>query len=147
MKRSFAVLVFLSVMFLMGCGGTYHYYTDPSQSLESNRYQYVKYHPSSAHSNEILSGKIQKGMSADEIRAAWGRPTAIAPGDVAGTDEVWAYHDPDTSHGNAVWMLRFSDGTLHKVEKLVGMAMVGGNSTEDEHAGEKPAAAQSDKPW
>ena len=146
MKRSITILVFLSVLFLMGCGGTYHYYAEPSRSLENDRYQYVKHHPGAPNNNEILSGTISKGMSSEEIAAAWGRPTAIAPGDIAGIDEVWAYHDPDKTHGNAVWMLRFSQGSLAKVEKLVGLAMAGGKAASEEHLGEQPIAAQTDKP-
>jgi len=146
MFRSCAFLVILCSM-SMGCAGTYHYYTDPTQSLQNDRYQYVKYHPSAPHNNEILSGKILKGMSREEIQASWGRPAAIAPGDVAGIDEVWAYHDPDTAHGNTVYMLRFADGSLHKVEKLVGMAMAGNKSQDGEHLGEQETAEQTDKPW
>ena len=145
MLRKNAVLVLLSAILVAGCGGTYHYYTDPSQSLQNDRYQYVKFHPAAPHNNEILSGKIRMGMSSEEIEAAWGSPSAIAPGDVAGVDEVWAYHDPDTTHGNTVWMLRFADGSLHEVDKLVGMAMAGGKGSSGEHLGEQPATEQADK--
>jgi hypothetical protein len=85
-------------------------------------------------------------MSTAEIKAAWGNPTAIAPGDVAGIDEVWAYHDPNTAHGNAVWMLRFADGSLHKVEKLIGMARTSSNQTTDEYTSEQSAAETIAKP-
>lgn len=146
MKRRHAFPVFLGAFLCLGCGGTWQYFTDPSQSLQSTRYEYVKFNPGAPYNNEILAGKIQKGMSTDEIRAAWGRPTAVAPGDAPGIDEVWAYHDPVRSHGDAVYMLRFADGRLHKVEKLVGMAMAGSNSDDPEHLGEKPDPAQSDKP-
>jgi hypothetical protein len=138
--------MFLGAILVMGCGGTYHYYTDPSQALRNDRYEYVKFNPGAPYNNEILSGKIQKGMSAEEIRAAWGSPTAVAPGDHPGIDEVWAYHDPDLSHGNSVWMLRFSSGKLRKVEKLCGMALAGSRLEDEEHLGEKPERAQSDKP-
>ena len=101
MLRKYVFLV-IPCALLMGCGGTYHYYTDPSPTLQNDRYQYVKFHPSAPHNNQILSGKIQKGMSREEIEAAWGSPTAIPPGNVRGVDEVWAYHDPDETHGKAV---------------------------------------------
>ena len=146
MLHRYAFLV-IPCALLMGCGGTYHYYTDPSQSLQNDRYQYVKFHPSAPHNNQILSGKIQKGMSKEEIEAAWGSPTAIAPGNVRGVDEVWAYHDPDETHGNNVWMLAFKSGSLQKVEKLCGMAMAGGKDSSGEHLGEQTTTEQTDKPW
>lgn len=145
MKRH-AFLAFLGAILVTGCGGTYQYYTDPTQALQNNRYEYVKFNPGAPYNNEILAGKIQKGMSSEEIRAAWGSPTAVAPGDHPGIDEVWAYHDPDLSHGNSVWMLGFSDGTLKKVEKIIGMALAGSQSAEDGHLGEEPERAQTDKP-
>ena len=144
MFRRFALLV-IPCTLLMGCASTYQYYTDPSQSLLNDRYQYVKFHPSAPHNNQILSGKIQKGMSKEEIEAAWGSPTAIAPGDVRGVDEVWAYHDPDETHGNNVWMLAFKSGSLQKVEKLTGMAMAGAKTSVGDDVGE--TTEQLDKPW
>jgi len=148
MKRTHAILVFLGAIWIMGCGGTYQYYTDPSSALQSNRYDYVKFNPGAPYNNQILAGKIQRGMSSDEIRAAWGRPTAVAPGDMPGIDEVWAYHDPDSSHGNAVWMLHFSSGTLNKVNKITGLMMAGTSDEEStEHLGEESERDQSEKPW
>ena len=147
MKCGHLALFSLCCFSMVGCGGTYHYYTDPSAKLQNNRYQYVKYNPGAAYNNQILAGNIRSGMTRDEIHAAWGSPTAIAPGDQPGIEEVWAYHDPDQSHGDTVWMLRFSSGTLQNVEKMVGMMMAAGrNSGATTHNGEQPQAGQADKP-
>lgn len=138
MKCSHVTLFLLLCSFWMiGCGGTYHYYTDSSTQLENERYQYVKFNPGAEHNNQILSGNIRSGMTPDEINAAWGSPTAIAPGDMPGVEEVWAYHDPDQSHGNTVWMLSFSGGTLQSVEKLVGLTMAASGSDTGSHTGEQ----------
>ncbi len=147
MKCTHTVWYLLSCFWMMGCGGTYHYYADPSAKLENDRYQYVKYNPGAAHNNQILAGNIRQGMTRDEIHAAWGSPSAIAPGDHPGIEEVWAYHDPDQSHGNTVWVLRFSGGTLQDVEKLVGLMMASGNSgNADNRTGEQSQTAQGAKP-
>ena len=147
MKRPLLLVLLLCCVWMMGCGGTYHYYTDPSAKLESTRYEYVKYNPGAAHNNQILAGNIKSGMNPEEIRAAWGLPSAIAPGEAPGIEEVWAYHDPDQSHGNTVWMLSFSQGSLKNVEKLVGMMMAAGaKGAGQTHAGESDQSAQSDKP-
>jgi hypothetical protein len=146
MKCCHVALFLLCSFWMIGCGGTYHYYTDSSVKLENNRSQYVQFNPGAPHNNQILAGNIKSGMTRDEINAAWGSPSAIAPGDLPDVEEVWAYHDPDQSHGNIVWLLRFSGGTLQNVEKLVGTMMAAGGAEATTHNGEQSQTGQGVKP-
>ena len=122
MKRLLAFVLLFS-MASAGCSSTYHYFTDPTANLEATRYNYVKYHPTAKHNNDIISGRIRYGMSTEEVNASWGTPTAVIPGDRPGVSEVWAYQDPDDSHGNQMWLLRFSNNGLQNVEKVNGMRL------------------------
>ncbi len=79
----------------------------PEDALRRVEYVRQEHQLSSRRKNVILSGVVQPGMTAAEVRAAWGEPVEIQHKD---SFEFWIY--PAEQSENRVTVLRFQDGRM-----------------------------------
>jgi hypothetical protein len=100
-----------------GCGG-YQYVRDVTPELEQSRQEYVQSNPENQYSDDILAGRVRKGMSRLQVRVTWGEPDEVTykiPG-----GEIWSYSEIEPTRGTSVYNLLFDGEELNGVDVTRG---------------------------
>lgn len=115
MKRLGTRLKMIAALCFMvtGCGG-YRAVRDVTPDVEQARRDYVSLNPESSYNDDILDGRVRKGMSRLQVRIAWGEPDQVNYG-LPG-NEVWSYSEPELARGASVYNLLFEDEHLSAVD-------------------------------
>jgi hypothetical protein len=102
--RSLRVCLFVAIAALLiaGCG--------PSLATQ-RRQAYINAHPelSPLAKQYIATGLVVRGMTMEEVRAAWGPPPADCPKRIAGMYAIWSYCNRNLAPSSFV----FFDQTGH----------------------------------
>ena len=132
-----------SWMVVSGCGG-YRAVRDTTPDVEQARRDYVSLNPESGYNEDILEGRVRKGMSRLQVRIAWGEPDQVNYG-VPGS-ETWSYSETEKDRGASVYNLHFDSERLSEVD--IERGGVPGSNQEREPAPkvEEPMKATSSKP-
>ena len=108
MNRSLMRAILLITVLLSACA-----------SAQSRRDDYIAAHPglNPEITEALREGKISKGMTEDDVRAAWGDPeretVTVAEG---GTSKIWAYDTPiGKQFTQGTVLLTFRNGKLVKL--------------------------------
>ena len=106
MKKYGLIVIILSLIFLQAC-----------VTPQTRRQDYVDEHPdlSADISSSILKGEIAKGMSREDVRAAWGDPereTLSLTENENQNQEIWSYYTPVGRFTEGTVILTFMDGKL-----------------------------------
>ena len=87
-------------------------------AVEQRRRQYVEDHPDLRPevAAAILEGRVAEGMTADDVRAAWGDPERESRSfSEAGEQETWSYPTPVGQFGEGKVILIFTNRKLVKL--------------------------------
>jgi len=106
-------LILLAIFLLVGCAAG----NNLTKPTHNTRQEYVNSHPQliSEIKQAILRGKVVKGMSKDDVFAAWGEPTRIS---AETSGEGWFYDQPFISFSPKKSVSFTKDGLVYDFSEI-----------------------------
>ncbi len=103
---------------LTACG-PFRYMRDTTPELDQSRNDYVTNNPGNRFSDDILDGRVRRGMSRLQVRVTWGDPDRAEAGRVP-QSTVWTYMEEEASRGAVQYNLHFEGELLTRLEAKHG---------------------------